>query len=230
MNKHSHPECAAELGELYIEALTQAQCDEDAALIDTICGLINSFPKDAKKEHFKFAKQAIRWSSTSGPSKRGNTQIHDAVAGRLARVGEFGSAAHHYSRGESPDDFAAMVLGWAQQSYKSERDLLLARTVLMMLASGNLRDANRLYTRCGENERIFPTSPLTRYVGFLLKTLERDALPLFRLLRMKYAPSLQRDPALGQYLNVVGKEFYGLEPPRAAGLGGMLQGLLTEED
>ena len=39
-----------------------------------------------------------------------------------------------------------------------------------------------------------PDTPLLHFVDFLLQTLQRDALPLFNLLRSKYKPSLDRDP------------------------------------
>jgi hypothetical protein len=78
----------------------------------------------------------------------------------------------------------------------SERDLLLCRSVLQYLCVGNLRDANFVFTTAQEkNASLFPSTPLMRFMDFLLKTLERDALPLFKTLRSKYKPSLDRDPS-----------------------------------
>jgi len=93
----------------------------------------------------------------------------------------------------------------------------------MFLSRGNLRDANILYKQCIGHEDVFASTPLLRCVRFLLQTLERDALPLFRLLMYKYKPSLQRDPAIIQLLHGVAKEFFNVEPPKPQGMGGILQ-------
>lgn len=42
-------------------------------------------------------------------------------------------------------------------------------------------------------QKSFPRTPLINYIRFLLMTLERDAYPLFDMLRKKYAPSINRD-------------------------------------
>ena len=70
-------------------------------------------------------------------------------------------------------------------------------------------------------------SPLMNFLGFLLQVLERDAAPLFEVLRAKYAPSLRRAPMLLPLLDRVGKAFFGLapvcKPQGMGGMGGMMQ-------
>lgn len=66
------------------------------------------------------------------------------------------------------------------------------------LCLSDLKNANTIYQLWKER---FPTldTPLMNFLNFLLQTLERDALPLFVLLRQKYKKTLERD----QYFNQV---------------------------
>ncbi|KAA3454067.1 Golgi to ER traffic protein 4-like protein [Gossypium australe] len=75
------------------------------------------------------------------------------------------------------------------------------------LSMGNLRDANclmdELKRQVESQELDFPESDLIQFITFLLLTLERDALPLFNMLRVNYKSSMDREPAF----NEVGNRF-----------------------
>ncbi len=106
-------------------------------------------------------------------------------------------AQRHYLRSNDPEGFSAMLCQWGDEVYPSEKDLLITRAVLMYLCLQNLKDANIIYSLF---KNRYPTldTPLFNYTRFLLLTLERDALPLFDLLRNTYQKSLQRDPTFAQ--------------------------------
>jgi len=94
-----------------------------------------------------------------------------------------------------------MLIQWAEEVYPSEKDLLITRSVLMHLCLQNLKDANIVYSLFKSRYPALDT-PLFNYTRFLLLTLERDALPLFDLLRTTYQKSLQRDPTFLQVLSL----------------------------
>jgi len=85
-----------------------------------------------------------------------------------------------------------------------------ANTVLQLYCKG-----------CGEKNL---DTPLIHFVRFLLKTVERDAAPLFSMLRNKYATSIARDPNFDQYLNKIGEVYFDIKA--AQGMLAMLTGLL----
>jgi hypothetical protein len=63
---------------------------------------------------------------------------------------------------------------------------------------------------------------------FVSQTCERDAPPLFEMLREKYAVALERDPAFSTLLDRIGKVFFNIKP-QATGLQGLLGDLLGGE-
>lgn len=95
---------------------------------------------------------------------------------------------------------------------------------MLYLSLGNLRDANRLWDSVkqtlSDNFQELPDTPLLQFIKFLLLTLERDALPLFRMLKQEYKSSLDRDPSYDEYLNEIGERFYNLQ--RRNGMQGIL--------
>jgi len=174
-----------------------------------------------------FLRAALKWSMESGELSRGAPELHDMLAVYMwteSPAPEILKVSQHFVRGNQPETFARVVVECMSQCYPSEADLVIARAVLLYLSLGNLRDANCLWDsvrqRLSDNSEAFPDSPLLHFVKFLLSTLERDALPLFRMLRQKYKPSLERDPSLDEYLDEIAERFYNV--PRRDGMQGML--------
>ncbi|MBA0815473.1 hypothetical protein Gohar_000242 [Gossypium harknessii] len=114
------------------------------------------------------------------------------------------------------------------QCYPDEDDIAIARAVLMYLSMGNLRDANclmnELKRQVESQELDFPESDLVQFITFLLLTLERDALPLFNMLRVNYKSSIDREPAFNELLDEIAEKFYGVQ--RRNPLQGMFGDLL----
>ncbi|KAJ7298011.1 hypothetical protein O6H91_Y022100 [Diphasiastrum complanatum] len=98
------------------------------------------------------------------------------------------------------------------QCPSDQRDLVLARAIFQYLSLGNLRDANKIMdeVKHGMSSQDFEDLPLVRCLKFLLLTLERDALPLFRMLRENYKMSIERDPSLDELLDDIAEKFYGV--------------------
>lgn len=174
-----------------------------------------------------FLRAALKWSMESGEYSRGAPELHDMLAEYMwteSPAPEMVKVSQHFVRGNQPELYAKIVVDCMHQCYPSEGDLVIARAIFLYLTLGNLRDANRLYDavkrRLTDNSEEFPDSPLMHFVKFLLATLERDALPLFRMLRQKYKPSLDRDPSFDEYLDEIAERFYNV--PRRNGMQGML--------
>nr|XP_016508657.1 PREDICTED: Golgi to ER traffic protein 4 homolog [Nicotiana tabacum] len=98
--------------------------------------------------------------------------------------------------------------------YPGEDDLAIVRAILMYLSLGNLRDANKLMDEVKMEVELknlnFPSSELTQFVNYLLLTLQRDALPLFNMLRQTYKSSIDRESTFNELLDEIAEKFYGV--------------------
>ncbi|PIN11086.1 hypothetical protein CDL12_16317 [Handroanthus impetiginosus] len=110
--------------------------------------------------------------------------------------------SYHFVRGKNPKKFSSTLVNFMGKCYPGEDDLAVARAILMYLALGNLRDANVLMDEIKKQVQSrdvdFPRSELMQFISYLLKTLERDALPLFNMLRQRYKSSIDRDPLFNE--------------------------------
>jgi hypothetical protein len=146
--------------------------------------------------------------------------INGLLARSYAEDKQYALAQIWFCKAALPEEYASMLLAWAACGYENERDLFLARGVLHLLATGNLKDANIVFTRFLDASQSLAETPLVNFLKFLLLTLERDAYPLFEVLRKKYEPSLSRDPNLRSVLDQVCLVFFNRAPPRPSPFGG----------
>nr|POE58463.1 golgi to er traffic protein 4 like [Quercus suber] len=119
-----------------------------------------------------------------------------------ASLQDMARVSNHFVRGNSPKKFASVLVNFMGKCYPDEDDLAIARAILMFLAMGNLRDANYLMDETKKqlesNQLDFPQSDLIQFIIYLLQTLQRDALPLFNMLRASYKTSIEREPAFNE--------------------------------
>ena len=92
--------------------------------------------------------------------------------------------------------------------------------MLQLLTLTNMRAANAVYAsavaRMRERNAASVDAPLLHFCDFLLQTLQREgALPLFQLLRRRYAPALSR-AGFAPLLDVVAFHFYAVPMPQQA--------------
>ncbi|KAF8402572.1 hypothetical protein HHK36_010658 [Tetracentron sinense] len=173
-----------------------------------------------------FLKAAIRWSAEFGAHRNGSPELHDMLAEYIYSESpelEMAKVSFHFVRGNNPKKFASTLINFMGKCYPGEDDLAIARAVLTYLSLGNLRDANFLMDEVikqVEAKKIdFPHSDLIQFIIYLLQTLERDALPLLRILRQNYKSSIDREPALDELLDEIAEKFYGVR--RRSPLQGM---------
>ncbi|GAB2286769.1 hypothetical protein Dimus_021163 [Dionaea muscipula] len=164
-----------------------------------------------------FLKSAIRWSTEFGADKRGSPELHDMLAQYIYSESpevDMARVSYHFARGKDPKKFASTLANFMGKCYPGEDDLAVARAVLAYLSQGNLKDANYLMDEIKEKveseELEFSESDLIQFIVHLLKTLERDAFPLLRILRQNYKSSIDRDPAFNELLDEIAEKFYGV--------------------
>jgi len=164
---------------------------------------------------------------TSSNNSPGDSELNCRAARCYSKINDYSNAQRYYLRSNKPDEFSEVIIKWAKYGYPNERDLFIARAVLQYLCIGNIRDSNQLFNTFIKNyspAEELPQTPLMNFLRFLLATVERDALPLFELLRDKYKLSLARDPSFNQYLDHISHVFWGVNQPQTSttGLSGFL--------
>lgn len=174
-----------------------------------------------------FLKAAIRWSAESGAHKSGSPELHSMLAEYIYSESpelDMARVSFHFVRGNNPRVFASTLINFMGKCYPGEDDLAIARAVLLYLSLGNLRDANCLVDEIKNQVKSyqldFPESELIEFINYLLQTLQRDALPLFHMLRQTYRSSLYREPTFIELLDEIASKFYGVQ--RRNPLQGML--------
>ncbi|XP_040940398.1 protein GET4 isoform X2 [Gossypium hirsutum] len=153
-----------------------------------------------------FLRAAIKWSAEFGASRNGDPQLHAMLAEYIYSEStelNMAKVSYHFVRGNNPKKFASTLVNFMSKCYPDEDDIAIARAVLMYLSMGNLRGANclmdELKRQVESQELDFPESDLVQFITFLLLTLERDALPLFNMLKMNYKSSIDREPAFNEF-------------------------------
>ncbi|KAG6627665.1 protein GET4 [Carya illinoinensis] len=164
-----------------------------------------------------FLKAAIKWSVESGAHKNGSPELHVMLAEYIYSESpevDMARVSYHFVRGNNPKNFASILVNFTEKCYPGEDDLAIARATLMYVASGNLRDANYLMDEIkkevASKQLDFPQSDLIQFIIYLLQTLQRDALPLFNMLRASYKTSLEREPTFNELLDEIAEKFYGV--------------------
>ncbi|XP_050250220.1 protein GET4 isoform X1 [Quercus robur] len=164
-----------------------------------------------------FLKAALKWSVEFGAHRSGSPELHVMLAEYMYSESpevDMARVSNHFVRGNSPKKFASVLVNFMGKCYPGEDDLAIARAILMYLAMGNLRDANYLMDEIKKqlesNQLDFPQSDLIQFIIYLLQTLQRDALPLFNMLRASYKTSIEREPAFNELLDEIVAKFYGV--------------------
>ncbi|GLU16086.1 hypothetical protein SLE2022_325360 [Rubroshorea leprosula] len=173
-----------------------------------------------------FLKAAIKWSIEFGANRHGAPELHAMLAAYIYSESpelDMARVSYHFVRGDNLKKFASTLVNFMGKCYPGEDDLAIARAVLMYLSMGNLGDANDIMDEVKEQMEAknleFPESDLIHFISFLLQTVERDALPLFNMLRINYKPSIDREPTFNEYLDDIAEKFFGVQ--RRSPLQGM---------
>eukprot|EP00029_Vermamoeba_vermiformis_P006292 TRINITY_DN2426_c0_g1_i1.p1 TRINITY_DN2426_c0_g1~~TRINITY_DN2426_c0_g1_i1.p1 ORF type:complete len:273 (+),score=48.06 TRINITY_DN2426_c0_g1_i1:88-906(+) len=223
--KHGETNAGTELALLLIDVYTKANTPSNEA-VGTLVKIFSNYKLEDHPKKKSFINTALKWSSKPENNNQGDPTLRTCFAHHFQAMQDYEVAQKHYLRSNDAEGFANMLIQWGEEVYPSEKDLLITRAVLMYLCLQNLKDANIIYSLFKNRYPALDT-PLFNYTRFLLLTLERDALPLFDLLRSTYQKSLQRDPTFTQYLDQIANVFFGVPlPGNNAGMGGLLGSLM----
>ena len=222
----------SELARDFVDLLkTQPDLNYDKTLQEllTIDGHFSKLEgEEATRERKRFLKAAIDLSVERGPWPSGDPELHRIIALTALKEQDVLLCIKHMLHSHRPDEISSITAKWAKSGPEGERDLHIARTVLQLLCLENLRDANAVFKAL---KAEFPDldTPLMRFLGYLLRTLERDAYPLFLTLRQKYASSIARantpQASFEAYLDKIAQVFYGVAPPKS-GMQSMMETML----
>lgn len=229
----------SELARDFIELLTSSSISNYEENVKELLQLDAKFAKEENmtqeegvRERKRFLKLALEYTAARGSWKQGEPDLHLNAARLALKEKNLPEATKHYLHANRVDEFSDVLVAWASNGPESERDLYLARGVLQLLCFENLRDANALNTKFRKDCVGLETTPLLRFISYLLRTLERDAYPLFQMLRQKYASSIARaqQPNGGgsqfdMYLDKIALVFYNVQPPKS-GMANMMESLM----
>ncbi|KAE9589138.1 hypothetical protein Lal_00000327 [Lupinus albus] len=176
---------------------------------------------------YSFLKAAIKWSAEFGANSNGSPELHIMLAEYIYSESpevDMGRVTYHFVRGNDPNKFASTLVNFLGKCYPGEDDLAIARAVLRYLCLGNLKDANILMgeikKQAESTEVQFPQTDLMQFIIFLLQTMERNAPPLFNMLRANFKPSIDREPAFNEMLDDIAGKFYGIQRSDPMGMIG----------
>ncbi|WCJ19399.1 Protein GET4 [Euphorbia peplus] len=196
--------------------------DDDVQLLSEALGAAKTRVESCST----FLKAATRWSAEFGDHKGGSPKLHAMLAEYIFSESpelDMTRISYHFVRSEDPEKFASTLVSFMGRCYPGEDDIAIARAILMFLAMGNLKDANSLMDEIKKQVEAakleLPMSDLIQFIIFLLPTLERDALPLFNMLKVNYKSSIDREPVFNELLDEIAEKFFGV--PRRNPLQGM---------
>lgn len=185
--------------------------------------------EEGNRERKRFLKLALEMSSEKGPWKNGDPVLHFAMASAAIKSKDFPLALKHLVHSHRPEELNKLIIVWSKAGPDSEIDLHYTRAILQLLCLENLRDANILFKFL---KAEFPSldTPLIRFDGFLLRTLQRDAHPLFTTLRTKYSQAIGRGNVQGGLtfdvcLDKIAHVFYGVALQKS-GMESMMENLM----
>ncbi|KAH0856516.1 hypothetical protein HID58_084777 [Brassica napus] len=239
--EHGLVNCGADLAILFVDTLVKAKSPCNDESLDRIRCMFKLFPRVPVPPHLvdvsddedvhnlqeslgearsrvdnltSFLRAAIRWSAEFGGPSTGYPELHAMLADYLyTECPELDMVriSRHFVRAEDPEKFASMLINFMGRCYPGEDDLAIARAVLMYLSMGNMKDANILMDEIKKQAETLSESDLLQFITYLLETLQRDALPLFSMLRMKFKSCIDREPLLNELLDEVAERFYGVQ-------------------
>lgn len=158
-----------------------------------------------------FIYECVDWSKQPENNNQGSPQIHSIFANHYFERNEFEKAQNHFIRSDDMSSFSSMLLKWQSIEISEEQESFLTRSILLLLALGDLQNANLLFKIHSSKLTIEQKSlPAYNFCHFLLLTLERDAYDLFLRLKTAYSITLSKDPSYAEYLDQIAQIFYNI--------------------
>lgn len=213
--KENQISVAGELSLLLIEGYVKSKKSIDSQSLSRINTIVDGFGKKGIDFQINFLKKSIKWTASVGDNPYGVPKLHHTLAKFYRSKKDYSSAQRHFLHSDETDEHCEMLVEWSDQGFISERDLFIAKTTLQYICLENLDGANSVFTKyCAyfSSRDMALESPLINFIKFLLLVVERDAHPLFDMLRQKYKISLSRESKFNVYLDKIGEVYFGVKP------------------
>uniref|UniRef100_A0A6B2LAC2 Uncharacterized protein n=1 Tax=Arcella intermedia TaxID=1963864 RepID=A0A6B2LAC2_9EUKA len=240
---------ATELALLLLDNYKQTSVPVEKEYLDPLIEIFNAYPSTDPTNRRLFVNNAINWSSLPSNNSQGSPVLHLAFAQKYSQelfsgnttipveessllsqpkvviVSPLNFVTYHYLRADNPVEHAQVIKRWDAEIRKEEElDVIVARAILQYLCLENLKNANLFFNEISKFLKPDQTK-MMRFVKYLLPTLERNAYPLFQLLRDKFTSEISKDEAFDKYLDLIGKIYFGVENQNQ-GFGSLFSSLI----
>eukprot|EP00127_Corallochytrium_limacisporum_P001915 Clim_evm70s88 gene=Clim_evmTU70s88 len=189
----------------------------DDEMKNRLLSLFKASKKDTVERRRLF-HQSIQWSIKCGRNTRGDEDLQYWAGKIEGDSGNFSTAMEHLIMGgdEGAAQLVQVLIAWSQAANPDEYDMILAKAVFDYLLMMDMKHANNVYegflmTHPRRTEPNFVT-PLMNFLKFMLLTCERDAAPLWRVLKQKYQGAISRDPEFMVSVESIGQIYFGERP------------------
>ncbi len=163
------------------------------------------------------ASSPAEQASRALEAPRSLAPLYNALAAHLRRTKAFSLASKAYFKAGAPAQHAVMLAEWASSAPSEDTDLFFVRAALQALAAGDVKHAATLvkvfraqYRLTGEAE-----TPLAHFAEFFTTACAVGSKDLYRLLTVKYALALLRDPSLKPLINQAAGTFCGVQQQKS---------------
>ncbi|CAI4229813.1 unnamed protein product [Auanema sp. JU1783] len=247
-------ESGVDMGCLFVEALIVSDTKPTAENIEKIIMFLEmqlEMEKEATDAGLaikrfrvatdKFISDAVKWSQQHSRNPReaahGTDALNKSLAETFSKFDDIERARTHYLLSEDAEGFSRfLIASLSKFGEPDEHDLFIALAVLQLLCLKRAKTAWTLFTHYIGNSPVgygeLPCKyPLINFIWLLLLAVPKRNSATFCDLVNKYTPSLDRDPQYKPLLDKIGKVFFKISEPGAAGgfLGNMLRGLMGGE-
>jgi hypothetical protein len=228
MATNSYFTCAEELCHKYVAMLAESKSELTPEVRAAICSIDAAFAEQDHAARHAFLAECVSWSTAIGTRRYGDPQLQSQLGQCLWARKEIRKSLHHFAAGEAPGALWSVVEDNVSAWSDNKMEETVALGVLHFLALQNLRDANELWRKYVDSEKgVSSRTGLKEFIGYLLRTCERDAAPLFKTLCGKYAKDFEFDSAASNLLHgPIATKLFNIQSAPSGGMFSMIQELM----
>ncbi|KPJ08157.1 Golgi to ER traffic protein 4-like [Papilio machaon] len=206
----------ADLAILLVDVLNKSETKPSEEWIEKIAKLFELMHSGIP-ERDTYLTNAVKWSMDN--SKKGHPLLHQKIAEVYWKEKRYPAAHKHFLHSSNGTVYANMLIELqTTRGLKAEIDLFIAQAVLQFLCLKNIqmaRDTFKKYTSLHPSIRndVGPpySFPLLNFLWFLLQSIEQKNTVQYEILRKCYDISLKRDSNYSDYLENIGRVWFGID-------------------
>lgn len=238
--QHDQQGSGADLAILLVDVLTKSDTNPCEEWIEKLSKLFELMSKSIP-EREQFLTNSVKWSMDN--EKKGHPLLHQRIAEVYWREKNYIAAHRHFLHSSNGGVYAEKLIELhTNNGLKSEIDLFIAQAVLQILCLKKSHMAIETFDKYVESHPSIKNNkgppydlPLLNFLWFLLRAVEQKDHIKFSMLKTWYAISISRDPNYSDYLDTIGRIWFGIEPPsdnrnRNSMFGGLLRSIIGDVD